>query len=460
MTINEQVLLNGFCDEDGLNDKLSIINQQQQEPLLFVTQLSKDSIKHHEQTPQNLKLTNPDHDHSTTIDPLVQPLFGTQESLKDNDDTPETIDLKQHTSSILFLATSTTKCQLKSMPTFLKRFSGILYALAASFLFTCSTFIIKYLQVDFFAALLFRFILQETILIIFIVLKRYRLFDGTPKQLFLQFIRAILAASGLILFYLSYRYIALPDLTTVRYTQVIWTAIIAMIIFREKISIPTILAIILTLTGVICVAQPTFIFKKVPSNISTTMINNVTSNFHIENIKIDKLKRMIGLWLALLCALSISLSIVLNKKLLTYKIKQSIVVFQFSSVTLIILIINQIRNHFVLHMYDGPKPLFTWQFSVAATVSFVQVGSSLMTQKAIKLEHPSIVTVVQSSDILFAIILQNLMTNMKSNWVVLLGSMLVITSIFLVGGHKLYQDRYKRNDLLILNAISTTATKA
>jgi drug/metabolite transporter (DMT)-like permease len=87
--------------------------------------------------------------------------------------------------------------------------------------------------------------------------------------------------------------------------------------------------------------------------------------------------------------------------------------------------------------------MFTWQYFVAASVSLIQLLSSTITQKAIKLEHPSIVSVVQSSDILFAIILQNLFANVKSNWLVILGSILVTTSIFLVGIHKFWNERKK-----------------
>jgi drug/metabolite transporter (DMT)-like permease len=88
--------------------------------------------------------------------------------------------------------------------------------------------------------------------------------------------------------------------------------------------------------------------------------------------------------------------------------------------------------------------MFTWQFILASAILSTQLVSSAFTQKAIKLEHPSIISVVQSSDILIAIILQNLFANVKSNWLVLLGSALVTASIFLVGIHKLWKEqKYK-----------------
>jgi drug/metabolite transporter (DMT)-like permease len=90
--------------------------------------------------------------------------------------------------------------------------------------------------------------------------------------------------------------------------------------------------------------------------------------------------------------------------------------------------------------------MFTWQYFVAASVSLFQVFSTTITQKAIKLEHPSIIAVVQSSDIIFAILLQNLFTRVKSNSFVLIGSFLVTTSIFLVGINKFRQDKNKLSE--------------
>jgi drug/metabolite transporter (DMT)-like permease len=68
----------------------------------------------------------------------------------------------------------------------------------------------------------------------------------------------------------------------------------------------------------------------------------------------------------------------------------------------------------------------------------------IFVQKAIKREHPSIVSIVQSSDILFALILQNVFSSSKSNLLAIIGSILVLTSIFIVGGQKLWLDRKNR----------------
>ena len=360
------------------------------------------------------------------IDPLIEPLI-------DLDEFPSNKLDNEKSASILTLFSYRAENKSTFTQT-LRRFTGIFYALFGSFIFTSSGFIIKELNVDFFDALLCRFIVQTFILVIFTSYKRYEIFPGSWHLIFLQIIRVILASSGLFLFYLSYIYIPLPDLTTVRYTQVIWTALLAMLIFRERLAIPIILASFLTSIGVVCVAQPTFLFQ---SNQSIQTGNHTGDNLS------NGSARYLGLSLALACALSISASIVLNKKLLVLKIPQSILMLQFSLLNLVILILNQIRNRVFLHMYSQ-QTMFTGKYLIAASVSLFQLLSSTIIQKAIKLEHPSLISVVQSSDILFAIGLQNLFTNEKSNWLVLLGSALVTTSIFIVGGHKLWKDGKKK----------------
>jgi drug/metabolite transporter (DMT)-like permease len=369
------------------------------------------------------------------IDPLIQPLIDTDE-LEFNGNIDQNLNnLEEKSPSILTLYSSKQQ-QTSAFSQGIRRCTGIFYALIASLLFTSSGFIIKQLGVDFFDALLCRFVIQTFILTIFTFYKRYQIIHGSSALILLQIIRVLLACSGLLMFYSSYRYIPLPDLTTVRYTQVIWTAILAMIIFHERISIPTILAIILTIIGVVCVAQPTFLFD------NYRKLENENGTIANVNSQSGQSFRLLGLCLALACALSISGSIVLNKKLLVLKIPQSVLMFHFSFLNLLILSINQIRNRFILQMYSN-QTMFTWQYLVAALVSLIQLLSSTFTQKAIKLEHPSLISVVQSSDILFAIILQNLFTTEKSNWLVLLGSALVTMSIFLVGGYKLWNDRKK-----------------
>ena len=323
---------------------------------------------------------------------------------------------------------------------YLERFSGILYSLLASLLFTSTTFIIKQLDVTLLDVFLVRFVFQGAISLGYILYKGYRPFSDCHGVL--VFVRSLIAATGSICYYLGLVLLPLPDLTTVRYTQVVWTALVAWIVFRERITWTTIVACLLTLIGVVCVAQPSFLFP--PSNMGNETSNSsISTNHHHQ--------RFVGMLMALTCAFSISTAIVLNKKLLQQNVRQSIIMFHFILTTFTMLFVIQAyywtfsrTNDQKFHLV---KNYFTRDFFFATALATSQLVPMVLSQKSIKREHPSIVTVVQASDILFAITFQNLFSDTKSNGLALIGSTLVLTSIGIVGGHKVWQDRQKRTCL-------------
>ena len=318
---------------------------------------------------------------------------------------------------------------------FMRRFSGIFYALLGSFLATCSNFILKQLNVNILDVLLVRCSVHSIISLCFILYKGYHLVPSDHRILIL--IRSLFAASGTIAFFYCLTLLPLPDLTTLRYTQVVWTALLAMIIFRERITLPTIFACILTLIGVVCVAQPTFLFSR-------SKILNGTSS---ETTNTSNNQQFIGMIIALFCALAISLSIVLNKTLIQKKVLQSLIMFYFLFTSFILLLLNRMYTWIFSPSIEEKYHYLTKDFLFASIIIISQLIPMICAQKAIKREHPSIITVVQSSDIIFALLLQNIFTSSKTNPLALIGSMLVITSIFIVGGHKLWLDRQHRTCL-------------
>ena len=323
-------------------------------------------------------------------------------------------------------------------PTILQRFSGIFYALLAAFLFTAPIFVTKQLEVDLLDALIPRFLIQTILLIIYMkLIKHYSFYKQSKNaEILYLLINVFFAATGFLAFFVGYRYLPLPDLTTIRYTQVIWTAIITAIIYREKPSIPTILSILLTVIGVICVAQPKFLFEQ-KFNTTKTEISN---NHH---------QRLIGLLLALYSSISMSIMVISNKHLLTkYKTKHSLILLQFAFILSCVVIIHLFYKYYM--SFDKNQFLKTnylnWKYLCASLVCLLQIISSILTQKSLKREHPSIFTIVQSSDILFSILLQNIFSSIKSNFLSLFGAILVLISIVIISIFKFINDKKtKRN---------------
>lgn len=305
-----------------------------------------------------------------------------------------------------------------------QRFSGLFYALLASFMFTGTNFLMKRLDVFLLDVFLVRFVFQGFLSLFYIIYKHYRLI--VDEHYCLLLIRSIFAALGSVCFYLALIRLPLSDLTTLRYTQIVWTPIISWIVFRERIHRITLFASALTLIGIVLVTQPSF-------------------SLSLEN------QRVFGFVFALLCALSVSTAIVLGKKLLDLKVRQSIIMFYFILTTFLMLLIIQTiywtKQNDENQKFNFVKLYYRKEFFYATILATLQMIPMILTQKSIKREHPSIVTVAQTSDILFALVLENLFSNNKTNLLALIGSMLVLISIFMIGIHKLWLDRRQRKHL-------------
>ena len=317
-----------------------------------------------------------------------------------------------------------------SSRTLIERFSGIFYALLSSLFFTTSVFITKQLRIDLLDALIFRFFFQTISLLIYMkLIKHYSLYSHTKSdERITLFVNAFFSTTAFLSFFIGYRYLPLPDLTTIRYTQVVWTVVIAAFIYREKPTISTILAMFLTILGVVCVAQPEFIFKKAATQ------------------SIEHSQRIIGIFIALYSSVAMSIMVISNRILLVkYKSKQSLILFQFGIILFFVTLIHLIVNVYLhSNSIEYLKNLIcNWTYVGASLACLLQMCGSILIQKAFKREHPAIITIVQSSDILFSIVLQNIFTSLKSNLLSLFGSVLVLSSILIISLSKLCHELKK-----------------
>ena len=317
--------------------------------------------------------------------------------------------------------------QQTKKPSFLERFSGILYALIASVLFVLPTFIIKQLEVDLLDAIILRFLLQTIFTFIFVSYKNYTIFGGTTKQIVLQSLCCFTGALGVLLFFLAIRYIEIPDANTLCYTRVVWTVVLSVIVYRERPTLSTLIALPLTLIGVVFVTQPTFLFS------TTTSQTN----------SIDYKYRFIGFAMSLAVAFTSAINVLLFKQLISTSkdIKPSILTLQFTFAVLLLLIGNQFYKIFYLEIAFQWDVFFSWKYALSSCISLMAVLGSILTQKAIKREHPAVFSLLGSSEIIVALILQNMFTSHHSNFNALIGSALVILSVVVLGIGRILSDK-------------------
>ncbi|CAF3274555.1 unnamed protein product [Rotaria socialis] len=307
------------------------------------------------------------------------------------------------------------------------RFSGIMYALVASFVFTCTTFIIKQLGIDLLDAFFIRFIVQITSNILYAHKKNYQLLPGAGIQIFSQFLCCGTGAGSFFLYFFAIRYIELPDVTTLAYTRVVWTSVLSIILYRERPSKVSLISIPLTLLGVILVAQPSFIFS---SKVSSAVL-------------ISSKLRALGLSLSISSAIASAVNVLAFKQLISTSktIKPSVITLHYCLAVFSFLLAYQLHKQFFLQNRFTFDYVVSWRFLLASTLGTIVIIPNILSQKAIKREHPAVYTLLGSADIIFALILQNIFTTKRSNLFALIGSALVIVSVVILGVSKIIVER-------------------
>jgi drug/metabolite transporter (DMT)-like permease len=95
--------------------------------------------------------------------------------------------------------------------------------------------------------------------------------------------------------------------------------------------------------------------------------------------------------------------------------------------------------------------MISWRYLLASFVCLILIVANILTQKAIKREHPAIFTVLGSADIIFSLILQNIFTTKRSNLYAILGSALVIFSVVIIGLSKILTDRSAQTKIKLMD---------
>lgn len=307
------------------------------------------------------------------------------------------------------------------------RFSGIVYSLTASALFTCSTFSIKQLDVDLLDALIFRFFLQAATFFLFLRWKNYRIFGEQTQEIVLQLFCCVAGGLTLFLYFFAIRYIDLSDGTTLFYTRVVWTLILSLIFCGERPSFVAIFSLPLTVFGVVLVAQPSFLFS--------------TSQIELDST------RSTGIFFAISGAIVSSCNVLLFKRLISTskQIKPSVLNFHYSVAVSVLLVFYQVYKYFSDQFTLNWQIVFSWPYISSSIICLAMIVVNVLQQKAIKREHPALFSLLGSADIVFALILQNTFTQKRSNYIALLGSAIVIFSVLIIGFSKIFEEQNKQD---------------
>ena len=207
------------------------------------------------------------------------------------------------------------------------RIKGALLVIIGSFLFcinaafTKKAFILSVGDNTF-----IRFFLQGITFTIFCKCKGFKMFSEKEYRKWL-FLSGTLSVFIIITCFLAISLVHISDFVTIGNSSIIITAILCRIFLKEKLTIIHIIAFVFTMTGVVFICRPTFLFSN--SQYKTVANQSYNSSFKNETLNEDEsaleLKRLIGVGVVLLSAVGIGLVTLVFKKLANAKIHYAVI---------------------------------------------------------------------------------------------------------------------------------------
>lgn len=241
--------------------------------------------------------------------------------------------------------------------------------------------------------------------------------------------RALLISIGVLTSFLAYYYITLPDLSAIRQSQVIITIFISVFLLRERVTTFRIIAFILTIIAIIVLIRPIHIGSSSSLLSSSSQITNSKNSTTSWIPFSTSWNYLVGIGFALCTAITYSIASVMNKLYFsTQHLHNTVLCFWSALSGLIISIILVCITHFVIH--DARSFPHDWRLFTAIALASASIFVFIANQKAIKRERSSIVTIIYSTDIILALILQNLFTSIKTDFIIIIGKQVYILLFF------------------------------
>jgi len=309
---------------------------------------------------------------------------------------------------------STIQSSQSEHRTIFDHLSGYILAFFAAYVFSIILFLTKIFGIDLIFGFFLQTIVQTIAFSVYAFYKGYNLLGPTEHRIAMIF-RGLLIGIGALTSFLAYYYISLPELSAIRQIQIILTIILSIFFLHERVTISRLIACIVTVIAIIILIRPTTIGASSSSTVSN-LTNYKTSWTPYSSPWAD----LIGISFALCTAITYSIASIMNKIYFsTEQLHNSVLCFWSALSALIISSILLYVTHFVVK--DTSSFPHDWRLFVGIALALVSIFVFIANQKAIKRKRSSIVTLIYSTDIILAFILQNLFTHNKSDAVVILG---------------------------------------
>ena len=288
----------------------------------------------------------------------------------------------------------------------------------AAYAFTLIIFAMKTFDIDLIFGFCVQMLVQTIAFAVYTFYKGYNLLGPSEHRL-ITLGRGVLIGLGTLSSFVAYRFIALPDLSAVRQTQVIFTVVLSIAFLRERVTVTRVIAGLLTIVALVCLLRPgplgsTFYLAANSSASGTVWIAYSSSE-----------ARFIGIALALCTALTFSVASILRRRYSSKEpLHNSVLCFWAALSALIVSTLLLCVTQFVVK--DARFFPNDWRLLVTIGLAFGSMFVFIANQKAIKRQRSSIVTLIYATDIILALILQNVFTHVHSGILIIIGKRLLV----------------------------------
>ncbi|KAI0985041.1 hypothetical protein GJ496_009705 [Pomphorhynchus laevis] len=342
-----------------------------------------------------------------------------------------------------------------------------IFSIIAGFMFSTSFMLIKLCKsVNGADASLARVCVMVITLGSYCLYKKYPVFYFKRRISILLFLRTLSSIFGSLGAFTAVQFIPLPDHNAIQYTAVAFTAVFARIFLKESFNIVFLVAILISILGVVMVSKPS-IFLGSPqigdniSNISMIIQSRIAVNNTIPyllagqvrtlcnstalSIKSDEdstLLTTVGFMCSLLSALAQANTYIVVKKMTSGedKLKNVEIIYNFSLYSIAPLFIACIIWRAVV---KSSEILLATDLMYVVLSSIAGMSAQLAMNMALKQYDASYVSLIRGCDIIFSFIFQATIFELEGNFITYTGISLMVASLFIINLYKIWQRKRK-----------------
>jgi drug/metabolite transporter (DMT)-like permease len=322
--------------------------------------------------------------------------------------------------------------------------------ITANLIFACCVFALKLIPADMFDIMAVRFLFQSIVFGTYAAFyKHYDVFNtnGQPVACALN----IFMSSGTNLTYFAaFYFLPLSDLNTIKYTYIVWAAMLSVIFLKERFKFVNGMALFLTCIGLMFATKPDFFIKTLThifDQSSTTVLNTTTTIITTTIVPAATPSRYyyLGVGLASLSALTKAIQAIARKQLVKKNLPYSVMNFHFTTAGLCVS-----STYSTIRRFWQPEP-YAWKWMISAGLVFgcCQLIANTFAAKALKRENVQLISIFGSIDIVYAVILQYIFFRQTKSWIFYIGALLIVLSAVIISTDRHMTNKRERKDPII-----------